>query len=141
MKKTQQERGNHVPRKASGKQHHHRNDLQTKPPRADQFIKKAQQAGEVQYHSSRVIKDLPVHESILSNLLRKGYISPTEIQDRSIEPILNVNDLMGLAQTGTGKTGAYLIPLAHNLLGKNPSWQILVITPTRELALQVEQEF
>ncbi len=108
---------------------------------ADLFVKKAQPINETQYIASRDIKDLPVNKSIISNLLRKGYISPTEIQDKSIEPIMNGLDLMGLAQTGTGKTGAFLIPLAHNLLGKNPSYQILVITPTRELAVQIEQEF
>jgi ATP-dependent RNA helicase RhlE len=107
----------------------------------DLFVKKAQSVKETQYTSPRVINDLPVNKSIISNLLRKGYISPTEIQDKSIEPILKGNDLMGLAQTGTGKTAAYLIPLAHNLLGKSPSYQILVITPTRELAVQIEKEF
>jgi ATP-dependent RNA helicase RhlE len=108
---------------------------------ADLFIKRAQPVKETQYVASRVIKDLPVNKSIISNLLRKGYISPTEIQEKSIEPILKGRDLMGLAQTGTGKTGAFLIPLAHNLLGKNPSFQILVISPTRELAVQIEKEF
>ncbi|MBN2274646.1 MAG: DEAD/DEAH box helicase [Bacteroidales bacterium] len=108
---------------------------------ADLFIKKAQPVNETQYTASRVIKDLPVNKSIIANLIRKGYVSPTEIQEKSIEPILKGRDLMGLAQTGTGKTGAFLIPLAHNLLGKRPSFQILVISPTRELAVQIEQEF
>jgi len=108
---------------------------------ANLFIKKARPVTETQYTSFRVINDLPVNQSIISNLLRKGYISPTEIQDKSIEPILNGLDLMGLAQTGTGKTGAYLIPLAHRLIDKHPSYQVLVITPTRELAVQIEQEF
>ena len=105
------------------------------------FQKKAQAETSGGYLSSRDIKDLPVNESIISNLLRKGYISPTEIQDRAIEPILKGHDLMGLAQTGTGKTGAFLIPLVHNLIGKNPSFQIMIITPTRELAVQIEKEF
>ncbi|MFO7368923.1 MAG: DEAD/DEAH box helicase [Bacteroidales bacterium] len=105
------------------------------------FVKKAQPVIETQYISQRVIQDLPVNQSIIANLLQKGYLAPTEIQDRSIEPILKGADLMGLAQTGTGKTGAFLIPLAHNLLGKNPANQILVISPTRELALQIENEF
>ncbi|MBN1142911.1 MAG: DEAD/DEAH box helicase [Bacteroidales bacterium] len=105
------------------------------------FVKKAQPVIETQYISQRVIQDLPVNQSIIANLLQKGYLSPTEIQDKSIEPILKGADLMGLAQTGTGKTGAFLIPLAHNLLGKNPANQILVISPTRELALQIENEF
>ena len=105
------------------------------------FVKKLQTAEVTQYLSSRDIKDLPVDHAIISNLLRKGYITPTEIQDKSIESILNGNDLLGLARTGTGKTGAFLIPLAHNLLDKKPSYQILVVAPTRELAVQTEQEF
>jgi ATP-dependent RNA helicase RhlE len=105
------------------------------------FIKKAQPVEDTRYESPRVIGDLPVNQSIISNLIQKGYVSPTEIQDKSIEPILKGHDLMGLAQTGTGKTGAFLIPLSHNLLGKSPAFQVLVITPTRELAVQIEQEF
>jgi ATP-dependent RNA helicase RhlE len=105
------------------------------------FVKKAQPVRTSQYQSARAIEDLPVNRTIISNLLQKGYIAPTEIQDRSIEPILKGKDIMGLAQTGTGKTGAYLIPLAHNLTGKNPGYQVLVITPTRELAVQIEKEF
>lgn len=105
------------------------------------FVKKAQPVEVTQYVSSRFIKDLPVDNSIITNLLKKGYNRPTEIQDRSIETILNGKDLLGLAQTGTGKTGAFLIPLVHNLIEKRPSFQILVISPTRELAVQIEQEF
>jgi ATP-dependent RNA helicase RhlE len=105
------------------------------------FVRKAQPLEETQFLAERLIKDLPVQESIISNLLRKGYISPTEIQDKTIEPILEGHDLLGLAQTGTGKTGAFLIPLAHHLVGKLPGYQVLVITPTRELAVQIEQEF
>jgi ATP-dependent RNA helicase RhlE len=105
------------------------------------FVKKAQPVEETQYVSSRFIKDLPVNHSIIANLLKKGYNTPTEIQDRSIEAILNGKDLMGVAQTGTGKTGAFLIPLSHALLEKKPSFQILVVSPTRELAVQIEQEF
>jgi ATP-dependent RNA helicase RhlE len=105
------------------------------------FVKKAQPVEETQYLSSRVIKDLPVDHAIISNLLRKGYITPTEIQDKSIEAILDGNDLLGTAHTGTGKTGAFLIPLAHRLLDKKPSNQILVVSPVRELAVQTEQEF
>jgi ATP-dependent RNA helicase RhlE len=105
------------------------------------FIKKAQPVEETQYISSRFIKDLPVSNSIISNLLKKGYSTPTEIQDRSIEAILKGNDLMGLAQTGTGKTGAFLIPLSHALLEKKPTFQILIVSPTRELAVQIDQEF
>ncbi len=105
------------------------------------FEKKALAIEETQYISSRFIKDLPVHQSIIGNLLKKGYNTPTEIQDRCIEPVLNGKDVLGVAQTGTGKTGAFLIPLSHNLLETKPAFQILIISPTRELAVQIEQEF
>lgn len=105
------------------------------------FIKKAELKESSKYTPSRQIKDLPIHTGIIDNLLHKGYISPTEIQDKTLEAILNGNDLMGLAQTGTGKTGAFLIPMINNLILQKPSFQVLIITPTRELALQIEGEF
>ena len=141
MKKLQKETGKPNRFKSFRQTPTRKNRYGKKPLDADLFVKKAQPVQETHYQSHRGINDLPVNESIISNLLKKGYVSPTEIQDKSIEPILKGLDLMGLAQTGTGKTGAYLIPLAHNLLGKNPAYQVLVITPTRELAVQIEQEF
>ncbi|MBN1417051.1 MAG: DEAD/DEAH box helicase [Bacteroidales bacterium] len=141
MKQLQKETWRQNRYKSSRQNPHGKNRFGKKPLNADLFVKKAQPVKETQYQSLRRIIDLPVNESIISNLLRKGYVAPTEIQDKSIEPILKGLDLLGLAQTGTGKTGAYLIPLVHNLLGKNPAYQILVITPTRELAVQIEQEF
>jgi ATP-dependent RNA helicase RhlE len=105
------------------------------------FIKKATAKEEIQYVSKRTILELPVNKDIIANLTRKGYISPTEIQDKSIEAILNGKDLLGLAKTGTGKTGAYLIPIVHSLIEKKPSFQVLIISPTRELALQIEEEY
>ncbi|HNP96975.1 MAG TPA: DEAD/DEAH box helicase, partial [Cyclobacteriaceae bacterium] len=57
------------------------------------------------------------------------------------EPILNRKNVMGIAQTGTGKTGAFLIPIIHNLLKSSPAFQVLIVVPTRELAVQVQQEF
>jgi ATP-dependent RNA helicase RhlE len=141
MKKVQKETGKRNDFKSYRQNPGSKSRFSKKQMDAEAFVKKAQPPESTQYRASRVIRDLPVNQSIISNLLRKGYISPTEIQERSIEPILKGSDLMGLAQTGTGKTGAFLIPLAHNLLGKNPAFQILVITPTRELAVQIEKEF
>ncbi|MHC1704036.1 MAG: DEAD/DEAH box helicase [Tenuifilaceae bacterium] len=105
------------------------------------FIKKAQHQEMKKYTSLRTIQDLPVDRNIITNLLSKGYRTPTEIQDKTIEAILEGKDLMGLAQTGTGKTGAFLIPMINNLLKQKPSFQILIISPTRELAMQIESEF
>ncbi|MBI1768584.1 MAG: DEAD/DEAH box helicase [Bacteroidetes bacterium] len=105
------------------------------------FIKKAVPLTESRYESNRSINDLPVDAKIKTNLIAKGYSKPTEIQDKTLESILNKNNLLGIAQTGTGKTGAFLIPVVHNLIGSKPAFQVLVVVPTRELAVQVEQEF
>ncbi len=96
---------------------------------------------EARYESARTIQDLPVDARIKSNLMAKGYLRPTEIQDKTLEAILTDHDLMGIAQTGTGKTGAFLIPIVHKLIGSKPAFQALVVVPTRELAVQVEEEF
>lgn len=69
----------------------------------------------------------------------KGYVTPTPIQDRAIPHILNGADIVGIADTGTGKTAAFLIPLINKIL-LNPREQVLIIVPTRELALQIEDE-
>lgn len=105
------------------------------------FVNRGQETEQSDYLSVRLIKDLPVNKSIINNLHNKSYTRATEIQDKSIEAILSGNDVMGLAQTGTGKTGAFLIPLIQMLLGKKPSFQVLIIAPTRELALQIDEEF
>lgn len=109
------------------------------PP--ESFVRKAIPAEMVTYRAERLIPDLPVDASIITNLKKKGYELPTEIQDRTLETILEGRNLIGLAQTGTGKTGAFLIPLIHNLLRKDASGHVLVISPTRELALQTDAEF
>ncbi|MBS1489140.1 MAG: DEAD/DEAH box helicase [Bacteroidetes bacterium] len=105
------------------------------------FIKKATPLTEVRYEASRTIQDLPIDVNIKANLIAKGYLRPTEIQDKTIEALLNRNDLLGIAQTGTGKTGAFLIPIVHNLMGQKAAFQVLIVVPTRELAVQVEEEF
>ncbi len=97
--------------------------------------------GEATFTPSKRIEDLPVDARVKSNLQSKGYIHLTEIQEHAIQPILEGKDVMGIAQTGTGKTAAFLVPIINNLLGKQPSFQTLIVVPTRELAVQVEEEF
>jgi len=109
------------------------------PP--ESFVRKALPVEETIYRAERQIRDLPVDGLILNNLRKKGYELPTEIQDKTLEAILVGRNLIGLAQTGTGKTGAFLIPLIHNLLKKDATGSVLVISPTRELALQTDSEF
>jgi len=108
------------------------------------LVKKAQKVEETIYKAQRSIEDLPLKEALKSRLLRKGFVRPTEIQDKTLELLLEGRDLMGIAQTGTGKTGAFLMPIIDHLLHnktKRPFEHALIIVPTRELALQVEEEF
>ena len=70
-----------------------------------------------------------------------GYTTPTPIQTRAIPLILNGRDIMGLAQTGTGKTAAFTLPIVQRLLGGPRRTRALILTPTRELAVQVKETF
>ena len=88
---------------------------------------------------------LGLHQDILLQVQNLGYQAPTPIQQAAIPPVLAHKDLMAGAQTGTGKTAAFALPLLHQILsteGDNPSAiQVLVLTPTRELAQQVHASF
>lgn len=90
--------------------------------------------------------DLGIISPILTALHKKGYTQPTPIQAQSIPVLLQGKDLLGCAQTGTGKTAAFAIPILQNLLhhpNKFKGYPIrsLIITPTRELAIQIEENF
>jgi len=84
--------------------------------------------------------DFGLDQNLLNNILSLGYINPTPIQDRSIPLIIEGKDIVGLANTGTGKTAAFLIPLINKHL-KDKSQKVLIVTPTRELAEQINKEF
>ena len=81
--------------------------------------------------------DLP--ETLKATIIRHGYISLTPIQAQGIPAIRAGKDVIGIANTGTGKTAAFLIPLVENIL-KDFSYKALIISPTRELALQTRDE-
>ena len=81
-----------------------------------------------------------IQESILKAIEEKGYEEATPIQEQAIPPALLGNDILGCAQTGTGKTAAFLIPTIQRLQGHNPRHiRSLVLTPTRELAIQIQE--
>lgn len=80
-----------------------------------------------------------LHPDILKMVDEVGYESPTPIQEQSIPPLLAGRDLLGQAQTGTGKTAAFALPLLSRVKPELKSVQILILTPTRELALQVSE--
>ncbi len=90
-------------------------------------------------------KQLGIAEPILKALEEEGYKTPTPIQEQSIPILLNKKDLLGVAQTGTGKTAAFGIPILHHLYNaQNKSRgkrkiRALVVTPTRELAIQIDE--
>jgi superfamily II DNA/RNA helicase len=99
-------------------------------------------AEEVQqeFTPTHAFADFHIDPRIKENIARKGYTSPTAIQDQAIPHILEGRDIVGIANTGTGKTGAFLIPLLHKVV-KDRSTRVMIIVPTRELAQQVETEF
>jgi len=86
-------------------------------------------------------KDLGLSDALLKGLADVGYESPSPIQARTIPHILAGRDVLGQAQTGTGKTAAFALPLLSKLDLKNTAPQVLVLTPTRELAIQVAEAF
>ena len=83
--------------------------------------------------------DFNISEQLKRAVIIKGYKDPTPIQDRAIPHILKGADLVGIANTGTGKTAAFLIPLINKVL-LNPQESVMIIVPTRELAIQIDQE-
>jgi ATP-dependent RNA helicase RhlE len=94
-----------------------------------------------------LFEDLSLSKSIQRAVFEEGYTSPTPIQEKAIPFILAGKDLVGCAQTGTGKTAAFAIPIIHNLhrmIGsskKAKEIRCLVVTPTRELAVQIGESF
>lgn len=89
--------------------------------------------------------DLGLIDPILQALKKQGYTSPTPIQEQSIPHILQGRDVLGAAQTGTGKTAAFAIPTLQllarekTLENTNKAIKSLILTPTRELAIQIEE--
>lgn len=81
-----------------------------------------------------------IDNRLKENILSKGYDLPTPIQDKAIPYIMRGSDIVGIANTGTGKTGAFLIPLIQKAIADKKE-KILIVAPTRELAMQINQEF
>lgn len=90
--------------------------------------------------SSTTFFDMPLSEGMKQTISDIGFTTPTPIQEQSIPELLEGHDLLGQAQTGTGKTGAFAIPLIEMVDTEKETIQALVVCPTRELCLQVCQE-
>ena len=89
---------------------------------------------------TRSFAKMEIHPELQSRIERKGYVNSTEIQDKTFEIIMAGLSVMGIANTGTGKTGAFLIPILNKILSEKKSAKTIILVPTRELAEQVEQE-
>jgi len=88
---------------------------------------------------TRSFSVLPLQSRLKENIKARGYEKMTPIQDKAISQILENRDVIGIANTGTGKTGAFLIPIIERI-AKDSSYKALVIVPTRELAIQIRDE-
>jgi len=91
--------------------------------------------------------ELPLHKTILKALTEERYHKPTEVQEKAIPVILAKKDVIVAAQTGTGKTAAFALPIIQQFVGEQDSEKrekkikALVLSPTRELAQQIEANF
>jgi len=104
------------------------------------FIKKVEeQVVSTAYIPKHQFSDFLIEAQLKENIINKGYKNPTPIQDQAIPLILQGKDIIATANTGTGKTAAFLIPLVNNVLTKKTS-RVLIIAPTRELATQIDTE-
>lgn len=104
------------------------------------FINKAEDVVEEVYVNKHTFNDFALHPYMKEAIVKKGYVTPTPIQDSAIPHILEGKDVVGIANTGTGKTGAFLIPLL-NKVGMDIEQKVLIMVPTRELAIQIQDEF
>jgi ATP-dependent RNA helicase RhlE len=92
------------------------------------------------YEAKHTFNDFGLAPELATAIENMGLVIPSPIQDQIIPHIMDGHDVVGLAQTGTGKTAAFLVPTIHKTL-KDRNRMTLILTPTRELAIQVEQEF
>lgn len=103
------------------------------------FVKDANPASVANYKSEHSFNDFAIHPILKSNVAIKGYKSPSEIQDKTIALGLAGHDVVGVANTGTGKTAAFALPILNKLLHDRDAVG-LIIAPTRELAIQIEEQ-
>jgi len=101
----------------------------------------APQNAQETYRSQNNFADFSFNGALQANLTKRSYATPTAIQDQAIKPIAEGKDVVGLANTGTGKTAAFLLPLIDRVFRDRQKNRVLIIAPTRELALQINHEF
>ncbi|HJQ09097.1 MAG TPA: DEAD/DEAH box helicase [Candidatus Saccharimonadales bacterium] len=122
-----------------------RRSQRSKGPKKDyihpsRFVKTATPIEDVVYAPTHRFDDFAVHPLLQRNIAAKGFEKPSPVQDQAIPFGLEGRDVIGIANTGTGKTVAFAVPVLNRLLESNGAG-VLVIAPTRELAQQIEDEF
>lgn len=103
------------------------------------FIQSAKPRVEVEYTPVHRFEDFALAEVLKSNLSSMGFRDPSPIQDQTIPHGLKGKDIVGIANTGTGKTAAFAVPIIHRLMS-DPRSKAIILAPTRELAEQIEQQ-
>src|SRR3989339_806723 len=103
-------------------------------------LKTTETVARTEYVSQNTFDNFRIDDRLKRNISYRNYKNPTPIQDQSVPEILKGRDLIGIANTGTGKTLAFLIPLLDKML-KDRNEKVLIVAPTRELAKQIQDEF
>lgn len=104
------------------------------------FVKVAKLVTETdEYKPEHMFADFKVDARLHANIAAKGFVTPTPIQDKTIALGLEGKDVIGIANTGTGKTAAFAVPILHKLMTDKTS-RALIVAPTRELAQQIEED-
>lgn len=105
------------------------------------FINKAEKVEDSEvFEPQYSFSDLKINKKLKEAIIGRGFEKPTPIQDKAIPAVLSGKDVIGLANTGTGKTATFLIPLINKMLN-SPEEKVLIIVPIRELAIQIQEEF
>ncbi|MCA9350655.1 DEAD/DEAH box helicase [Candidatus Saccharibacteria bacterium] len=103
------------------------------------FVKRAKPVEVTEYIPTRSFSDFELNDLLKNNLENNGYMTPSAIQDDAIAPALEGKDIVGIANTGTGKTAAFGLPILNKLITER-GHRALIMAPTRELAQQIENE-
>lgn len=105
------------------------------------YVKVASPVEISDYDAVNKFADFAVEPLLKYNLISKGYVDPTPIQDQTIPQALTGRDVIGIASTGTGKTAAFAVPILNKIIKNRTANKALIVAPTRELAQQTEDEF
>jgi ATP-dependent RNA helicase RhlE len=103
------------------------------------FVKAAEPQAETNYRSKHEFGDFAMHPLLKGNITNKGYLTPSEIQDKTITLGLEGRNVVGIANTGTGKTAAFALPILNKIM-RTPGSKALIVAPTRELAIQIDEQ-